>query len=416
MEQGGMETARLAVQLAPADPLTHWTLAGMERRSFLPGLMPDITRQYEVAASLSPNDYRFWLSLGTAREQAGDVAGAEKALRHAVELAPFYADPRWFLGNLLLRAGRLDEAFAELRRAAESHPANYRQQVFNLAGQVYGDDTEALKRAVGDTAAARTQLAAFLLERGREEEALRLWSSLSQAERAEQRAVGEAMLDKLIWKAHYRAALGLARDLAGENGAGLEAGQVRNGGFESEPGAAGAGVNAFEWQFTSVPQARISIDGRIFHAGSHSLRVVFNAASNLVFTNISQVLVVEPSTQYRLECYVRTEDLKTAGAPVIEVAEAADGQLLGSSASAPIGKSDWQLLTVDFKTTEKTEAVRVRTNRAPCAVADAAVCPIFGTIWYDDFNLQRLGASTQPNGDSDRGVNRRETRQSGAPP
>ncbi len=78
--------------------------------------------EYEKAVSLSPHDYRFWMSLGTAYEQAGDAAKAEQALRRAVALAPAYSYPRWYLGNLLLRNGRYDEAFAELRIASEADP------------------------------------------------------------------------------------------------------------------------------------------------------------------------------------------------------------------------------------------------------------------------------------------------------
>jgi len=37
-----------------------------------------------------------------------------KALRRAVELAPSYSHPRWQYGNLLLRQGRTDDAFAQL--------------------------------------------------------------------------------------------------------------------------------------------------------------------------------------------------------------------------------------------------------------------------------------------------------------
>ena len=64
--------------------------------------------------SLSPYDYRFWMSLGTAYDQDGDAAKAEAALRRAVALAPSYAYPHWYLGNLLLRNGHYDEAFAEI--------------------------------------------------------------------------------------------------------------------------------------------------------------------------------------------------------------------------------------------------------------------------------------------------------------
>ncbi|HEY0003466.1 MAG TPA: tetratricopeptide repeat protein [Pyrinomonadaceae bacterium] len=395
MEEGGLDTAQLALRLAPDDPLTHWTKASLEKRTLLTELMPQVVPQYEKAVSLSPNEYRLWMDLGVAREQAGDRAGGELALRRAVELAPWYADPRWFLGNLLLRAGNYDEAFRELRRASEANPATYRPQVFNVAWQVFGQDTAAMQRAVGETPAVRAALAAFLLERGRETEALSLWSSLRPAEKREQRDIGQGLFASLLGKNRYRAAQGLARDLAGE---GFEAGQFQNGGFESNEERAGAS-NAFGWQLQSVSQAKISFDPQNAHGGSRSLRVLFNASANLGFNLISQTIVVEPSTQYRLECYVRTDDLKTASAPLLEVVDLSDNALLAASKPLPVGTNDWQSVTFDFKTTAKTEAIVVRTNRAPCNMEGAA-CPIFGTIWYDDFNLQRLGANAQPGNSS----------------
>jgi tetratricopeptide (TPR) repeat protein len=120
MEEGQLDAANAAMHLAPDDPWTHVAIAGLKKRSLLPDDLPDAVRHYEEAVRLSPNDYRFWMELGRVREQSDDRAGGEKALRRSVELAPSYAAPRWYLGNLLLRAGRGDEAFAELRRAAEA--------------------------------------------------------------------------------------------------------------------------------------------------------------------------------------------------------------------------------------------------------------------------------------------------------
>jgi tetratricopeptide (TPR) repeat protein len=396
VEDGALETARFAARLAPDDPLAHWTVAGLERRSLDPELSPDVVRQYEEAVSLSPNDYRLWMDLGVAREQAGDLTGGENALRRAVQLAPSYADPRWFLGNLLLRAGRADEAFAELRRAGEANPATYRPQIFNLAWQVYGGEAAAMQRAVGTDAAARGALASYFAGRGRTDDALNLWSSLSTPEKSAQREVGEGLMSALMSAKRYRAALGLFSDLSGEAGAGVESGQFQNGGFENEMGSAGgAAANPFGWQLKSVSQAQIALDQRNRHTGSRSLRVTFNAPDVFNFDNISQLVVVEPSTQYRFECYVRTDDLKSAGTPVIGIVDSTDGSVLATSAPVPAGKNDWQALTVDFKTTAKTEAVTVRTARAPCAM-EGSVCPIFGTIWYDDFNLQRGNGNAGP--------------------
>ncbi|MEA2175131.1 MAG: hypothetical protein QOD00_2723, partial [Blastocatellia bacterium] len=405
LDEGALETARSGMTLAPDDPLAHWTVAGLERRSLDPELLPDVVKQYEEAVSLSPNDYRLWMDLGVAREQAGDAAGGEQALRRAVELAPSYADPRWFLGNLLLRAGNRDEAFAELRRAGDANPATYRPQIFNLAWQVYGGNAAEMKAAVGESAAARGSLAAYLSGRGRTDDALDLWSSLSKTEKAEQREVGEGLMSALVSAKSYRRALGLFRDLSAE--AGAEVGQFQNGGFENEiTGTGGAAVvNPFGWQVRSVPQAQIALDQRHKHAGARSLRVTFNASNAFNFDNVSQLVVVEPSTQYRLECYVRTDELKSAGAPLIEVVDSTDGSVVAASSPLAIGTNDWQPLVVDFKTTAKTEAVTVRTGRAPCSM-EGSVCPIFGTIWYDDFNLQRGNAGAGPgrhNSSSSRG-------------
>jgi hypothetical protein len=74
---------------------------------------------------------------------------------------------------------------------------------------------------------------------------------------------------------------------------------------------------------------------------------------------------------------------------MVEILDAADGVLLSNSAAAPAGDNDWQRVSLGFKTGAKTEAIVIRITRASCG--DNAICPIFGTIWYDDFDLKRRG-------------------------
>jgi hypothetical protein len=390
LENGGLETARSALRLAPNDPWTHWTYAGLAKSSFEPGVLQESVSEYEEAVRLSPNDYRFWMDLGRAREQAGDAAGGEKALRRAVELAPAYAYPRWYLGNLLLRAGRGDESFQELRRAADADP-KLRPQIFNVAWHVFGEDVQAVRNAVGNSPAARGEFAAYLGGRQRFDDALSLWASLSAAEKREQRANGEALMNALVAARRYRASQSILRDLAPDDvAATLSAEQFTNGGFESDVGASAAGI--FGWQVTSIPQAQVGVDPNYRHTGQRSLRVLFKSPSTLEFKNISQLIVVEPGAQYRFTCFVRTDDLKSAGTPLIEILDGADErEALGATAPLAVGRSDWQQLTVDFKVPATTEAIKVRVVRAAC-VGDP-VCPIYGIVWYDDFNLQRLGTS-----------------------
>src|SRR5918911_4151133 len=124
--------ALLAERWAPDDPQAQYTLAKMSELTFEPDALAEAAARYERAAALTPNDYRAWLELGRVRGLVGDREGSERALRRSVELAPTYPEPRWYLGNLLLREGRDEEAFAELRRAGDVSPDVYRPQMFNL--------------------------------------------------------------------------------------------------------------------------------------------------------------------------------------------------------------------------------------------------------------------------------------------
>ena len=118
--QNNLEVANWAVSMAPRDPLTHWRIAQVSQKLLPLDQQAPAIAEFEKAVSLSPYDYRFWMSLGRAYEQSGDVVKAEDALRRAVSLAPSYAYPHWYLGNLMLRNGRYDEAFSEIRIAGDA--------------------------------------------------------------------------------------------------------------------------------------------------------------------------------------------------------------------------------------------------------------------------------------------------------
>ena len=391
MEEGQLEAAQAAMHLAPDDPWTHGAVASIKKRSFLPEELADAVHHYEEAVRLSPNDYRFWLELGRAREQSGDSAGGEKALRRAVELAPSYAYPHWYLGNLLLRAGRGEEAFSELRRAADADSA-LRPQLFNVAWTLYSQNVEEIRKLVGDSATARAEFALYLTERGRLDDALALWSSLQPAERKAQGEAGSKLMKSLLAQKRYRAALDILRSLNPQVEA-ESAGQFINGGFEEDIDT--ASENFSNWQIKSEPEAQIAIDGSTHHEGARSLRILFKASATLSFNAVAQLVVVEPATQYRFECFVRAKDLKSAGTPLIEIIDARDGATV-LAATQPIasGTYDWQQVTINFKTPPQTEAVTVRIGRSMCG--GDAVCPIFGMVWYDDFNLQRIGGAAAP--------------------
>ena len=382
-EDHRIETAQQAVGLAPSDPLPHWRLGSLAQKELPPDQISLAIAEFEKAVSLSPSDYRFWMDYGVALEQAGDDEKAEKALRQAVRLAPSYAFPHWYLGNLLLRTERYSEGFSELQQASVAND-QFQPQLFNLAWQLNKDDFNALQAAVGNTPGMRAWFAKYLIERGRYDYGLRLWNSLTETEKRESRFAADPIVTSLIGAQHYYQAMDIWNEIAPSLAYKAEPGHIIDAGFEDN---LAHGPNAvFGWQVQSNSQVQLGIDAAQGHSGSRSLRLYFQVRSHIDTINVSQLVPVKPDTEYDFECYVKTDRLESGETPVVLIANAADDGAIVSSPSAPSGTNGWQRIALTFKTGAKTEAIKVKLVRNSCP--DSPVCPIFGTAWYDDFDLK----------------------------
>ena len=382
-EAPSIELARMAARWAPADPFVHWRLGAMAQKEFSANNLDETVREFQAAVQLSPNDFRYWDELGRALEAAGDAEGGERALHHSVELAPAYYYPSWHYGNLLLREGKFAAAFPQLFHAATSNPELW-PQVFNLAWQAYDGDVDRISKEACTTSPVRTMFAVYLVGVKRFDDAVRLWHSLNESDRAQLNAAGYALRKALFDAKQFRSALEVTRDL--EPGKVPNPEQILNGDFES---SITLPVNqVFGWTIGSTSQAQVTLNSQA-HNGRYSLRVMFSAPNKLDRVNISQTVVVQPNTHYHFECYTRAEKLLSASTPVITILDAADGSLLISSTPLPTGSFDWQKIDLNFQT-KNSDGLTVTIGRLACSVGD--ICPLFGTVWYDDFNLQRSGS------------------------
>lgn len=374
--------ANVAVSLAPADPEAYYARA-MALSS--EGEHAASVKELEHAVALRPHSYLLWLTLGRAREQAGDEQGALAAFGEAVRFAPHYAAPRWQLGSLLLRMNRRDEAFAELRRAAASDP-ELLPAVIESAWKAYGHDVTAIEQVVRpQTAAASAALGRFFAKHEHISEAARLFHAAGAVAYWDRRKLLDELLAAERFQESYEVWAGREREGSGDpSQTGLAS--ITDGGFEKpfdhdEPG--------FGWQLArELPQVRVGFDPDQPHAGAHSLRVDWSGFSNQFAPVASQLILVEPKTQYRLSFTARTEDLVTAGLPIVSVIDMSrDGKELARSSSLSQGTNGWQLYTVGFTTSSETKAMRIRIRRDDCG---GASCPIFGRVWFDDFSLEKF--------------------------
>ena len=396
-EGSGADMAQLAVKWAPNDPLAHFMLGNVMEKDFSMNQVPDVVREYETAVSLAPNDYRYWMQLGRALETANRVDDGEKALRHAVALAPAYSFPRWYFGNLLLREGKQDEAFRELVQASQADPALL-PQVFNLSWDLFGGDVDQIANATCPNTGTRAQLAVYLANRNEADSAMRIWQNLNPKERKEQHEAEEMLKKSFFEKGRFRYVLDLMADLEEDPNLLPRPETFSNAGFENDNSSRKAGK--FGWLISTSPDAQISVDHTQAHTGRASLEIVFKSPHSIDRIDVSQLVIVEPNTQYRFECYARTLDLRTGSTPMILILDPADQSVLATSTPLPDGTNDWQAVTLDFKTRPGMEGVLMKLGRASCGTD--SVCPIFGTVWYDDFNLQRYsGAASTVRSDAE---------------
>ena len=383
--QNDLELARIARTLSPRDPLTHWRLGQVSQKNLPLDQSADALAEYERAVALSPNDYRLWMSLGIAREQASELEKAEPALRQAVALAPAYAYPHWYLGNLLLRSGRYDEAFGELRAASEADSEGLRPQLFNLVVAVYGDDLPSAIKAVGTNPVARASFAMYLVNAQKFDDGMTVWNTLSKEEKRSNKSVGESIVAALVSNIRYHSAMAVWNDITAASAYKVEEGKFLDGSFED---SISGSSTIFGWQVRNVPQMQIGIDPETSHSGQRSLRITFQVRTQKEPLSISQPVIVAPNATYDFECFVKTAKLQSGGPPVVQVFDAGNGSLLAASEAAASGNTDWTRIALPIKTGEKTEAVRVTIVRTSCE-EDTQLCPIFGTVWYDDFSFKR---------------------------
>jgi tetratricopeptide (TPR) repeat protein len=382
-DERDVDVAQFGTSLSPEDPLAHWRLGQIfEKGRPLDGLN-DAIAEYEKAVSLSPNDYRFWLALGIAHERAGDPVKGEQALRRALSLAPSYAMPHWYLGNLLLRGGEYDKAFAELRRASEAN-AEFEPQLFSLIWAVYGADYEATSKALANRVDSRANFALYLVNRGKFEEGLKMWSTLTASEKTDNKASGDQLVAALIKVNRIYNAMTVWNDIAPNPSSRAAIDRIVDGSFEDLSNY-GPQV-AFNWQVKNR-QIQIDIDPDRGHTGARSLRMIFQVRSRLDSIIATDLVPISPDMQYDFEFYVRSEKLQSGATPLVQITTVTDGSVLAASPEAPNGDKDWQRVVLSFKTPPKGEAVIVKIIRGECA--DTDVCPIFGTLWYDDFSFKR---------------------------
>jgi tetratricopeptide (TPR) repeat protein len=371
-----IDAAKKATRLAPFNADVHATFANILLQN---GQSADAMIEFEKAVALRPADFRLWLQLSSAREKNSATEEAIKALHKAIRHAPFYAEPRWQLGRLLLQTGRIDEAFAEIRQAVVND-ANLLPTATELAWQTFNGNTTKVVQALqpaNDT--ARITIAHFFVKHGKIAEAMSLFRSASGLTAQERREFLIDLLEAKRFAEGYEVWAGL------RNSQGNGVAKINDPDFEGQVVFNDIG---FGWQLVrGVKGANFALDASQSFSGKQSLRIDMRDVPGETPALLSQLVLVKPNTKYRLTYSACTKDLfALAGSPVLTIT-GAEGVSYDLAGSEPLsqGTNKWKTYSVNFVTEKNTTAVVIALRRQPCRETD---CSIRGTIWLDNFELK----------------------------
>lgn len=368
-----LAAATTAVSLSPGNPNAHVILGALleandDRATAIP--------HYQTAVKLRPEDYVLWMQLARGQELEGDTEAAINSGQNAVRLAPFYAQPHWQLGNILVRAGRADGGFSELRLAGASDPTLL-AAVIDLAWQLSGGKVEYVMQATQPhTPEVYQALAEYFKKRGQVATAIQMFAAAGSAAEQERRAyITELISAKKFNEAHALWSVEHPVDPDGP--------LMFDSGFEQETNLDEPG---FGWRAANPAKSlTLSLDNSNPKEGRSSLRVDFNGESNAGAPVISQLLLLEPKTHYQLHLAFRTEGVVSGGLPNVTVVDANDNKLLAQTGALPQSTDGWRDITIDFTTGDATTAIQIALQRQPCTTPQ---CPIFGRLWLDSFFLR----------------------------
>ncbi len=346
---------------------------------------PAVARAYlEAAVTARPDDYFLWLSLAHARARTHDQNAALTAYQEATRLAPYYAQPAWRWGLSLYEAGQRDTGTALLRRAASREPILYSQLVDLLWDEADADPSVLLARLPPQTPPEKLMLASFFVPRGFVREALDLYCALSGVPEIDRQGFIRSLREARAWHAAYEVWDGScqAAGVWGRNGLA----RFDDGGFEAKYTGDTSG---FAWQLTGRTKFfQPHYDTAQTFSGNQSVQFVFNGTPPSV-PFLSQIVLVEPRTHYRVSFAARTENLLTGAAPLLLIRplERDAHSDLAQTPKLATGTAGWSRVQADFFTGDNTTAVDMIVTRSACA---DTVCPIFGTVWLDDFTLDKF--------------------------
>jgi tetratricopeptide (TPR) repeat protein len=330
-----------------------------------------------AAIHAAPLDGRGYRMLANQAELRGDLPMAMSVYSIAARRGPRELPTLGRLIQYQLKQGNRAQALAYIDQVLRVEPETA-PQMFPVVASILSQDPGDVAKLLLQQPPWRSAFLVQLVRHAQESPALpRLFDLLRRSPGGLSPLELSAWLDRLIkndqWGPAY---LSWVESLSPD--ASKRIGNVYNGGFELEPSQLG-----FDWRFSRVPGARISLSQVTGAGGQFALRVDFEDR-RIPFRHVRQLLALVPGT-YQIRGRVRTDDLRGERGLVWTLTCAEDGRVIGET-DPVTGRHVWQSFERDFAVPVEKCGGQWLTLRVPARIP--AEQRLGGTAWFDDLSIQ----------------------------
>lgn len=339
----------------------------------------------ERATALDPHSGAYWVELSLAREQQGDVAGAEQALGRARSAESHTPNVLWQQMNFALRReenGHAQHLALELLAEAPE----YTKRVLPVLSEVTPPPV-LVKDVLPTTLISLTDAVEIFSRENRSDAAEPLWTRLlALNEPPGARAIrllldgaldaGNVPLAQRIWGDAIRRGW-IAGDAESLNES------LYNGDFHHPLLNFG-----FDWRVVPQPEASVWLEARGPEPGQQSLCVEFAEGARAAFAHVTHAVPVEPDTFYSLHGFLRTNRLSSRGGAYLQATETQPRRGKTVTTVPVMGTGGWQEVSLRLETGHDTRLVQLALVRPGVAPNEAAAT---GQVCVAGFEWKSLG-------------------------
>lgn len=337
---------------------------------------------YKQAVEREPTSPYYWMDLGSAFEDAGDMSSARAAFRKAEDVYPASAEVAWHYGNFLLREGGSDEGIKEIAKAiridssllpeAVSRVWRSSRDVNLLVDQLLPPNLDSYFAAID-----------FFDSAHEPEPAVIIWHKAVKLGKPFQLKRSFGLIEELIRDDRSDDAERIWLDVLQASGTPRETPSdhslIWDGGFTQAFSNGGLG-----WRWDPPLGVAIDFDAARKLSGTRSVRLDFGGSTNLELVEPRQYVPVEPNRIYNFRGYLRTERISTESGLRFSIADPNHVADLNTLTDNLTGTNGWTEVDLQVRTGPQTHFLQIRLYRSPSRLFENKLS---GTAWIADISL-----------------------------